>query len=349
METKGKRSMVCLVVLLGILSMTALAGNKQRIGAAGAQELLIPVGARGTAFAGSNLAITSGVEAIYWNPAGLSRLEHGVEAMVSHMQYIADLNVEYGALGVQAGEFGSLGFTVKTVSFGDIPVTTEAFPDGTGEIYSPTFLNLGVTYSKLLTDRISAGVTATLISEKILSTSATGFAFNVGVQYFNLGVTGLDLGVAIKNVGPNMAFDGANLLRTATGQSDARGAQLFKVQAATFELPSAMEIGVAYNRKFDDRNSAVIAGNFKNNNSQDDEYSVGAEYNFNNLFFIRGGYAFSPQVDKDPTGERGYIYDYAVGAGIHYDVGGVDLTFDYTFRHVKFFDSNNIVTVKIGF
>ncbi len=349
MVSKLTRSVVCLVVILGMVVTTAGAANKDRIGTAGAQELLIPVGARGLALGASSMVFAQGVDALYWNPAGLGRIDRSVEAMVSQMSYIADISVTYGAIGVNAGELGALGFSLKSLSFGNIPVTTENFPDGTGEQYSPSFLNLGVTYSKLLTDRISVGLTATLVSEKIMSTSATGVALNVGIQYRNLGIQGLDLGIAIRNFGPNMTYDGTNLLRLATPQEGIRGTTYYKVQAASFELPSSMEIGVGYSRKLDDQNTVLIGAMFRNNNYQDDEYSLGGEYSFNNMFFVRGGYQFSPQTDKDPTGSSSYIYDYTLGAGVQYEVGGLNLEFDYAYRHVRYFDGNNAVTLRVGF
>jgi hypothetical protein len=349
MVSKVTRSVVCLALILGMVVTTAEAANKDRIGTAGAQELLIPVGARGMALGPSSMVFSQGVDAIYWNPAGLGRIEHSVEAMISQMNYIADINVTYGAIGIRAGEIGTLGFSLKSLAFGNIPVTTETFPDGTGEHYSPSYLNLGMTYSKLLTDRISVGLTATLISEKIMSTSATGLAFNVGIQYRDLGVPGLDLGVAIRNIGPNMTYDGSNLYRLATPQDGSRGTTYYKVEAAGFELPSSMEIGIGYTRKLDDKNNVLVGAMFRNNNYEDDEYNIAGEYNFDNLFFVRGGYTFAPQADKDPTGANSYIYDYTLGAGVRYEVGGVDLTFDYAYRHVKYFDGNNMFSLRFGF
>jgi hypothetical protein len=349
METNMKRSMVCLVFLIGILSVTALAGNKSRTGTAGAGELLIPVGARGVAMEGADLSFLSGVEAIYYNPAGLGRIEHGVEAQVSHMNYFADIGVDYGGIGVQAGDFGVLGFTIKSLSFGDIPVTTNQFPDGTGQVYSPTYLTMGLTYAKLLTDRISVGATANLVSEKIMSTSASGLAFNVGVQYSNLATPGLNLAVVVKNVGPQMQFDGSNLLYASTAAAGGQAGQLLSTPTAGFELPSSIEIGVGYQKKFDDKNSALLGGTFRNNNASDDEYSLAGEYNYDNTFFVRGGYIFAPQVDKDPTGAREYLYDFSVGAGVGYPVGGIDLRFDYGYRHMKFFGGNNVMTLRLGF
>ncbi len=349
MKTVHLRRLVFLLLVTGLPALMARAGNQQRIGSAGASELLIPVGAQGIALVGANTEFLTGIEALYYNPAGLGRLDHAVEAEISHMQYIADINVEYGAVGVQAGDFGTLGFSIKSLVFGDIPVTTEQYPDGTGQTYSPSYLNAGLTYSKLLTDRISVGVTATMIAEKIMSTSATGIAFNVGIQYMNLGVPGLTLGVVVKNIGPTMTFDGSNLLRTATGASDLRGPQMLKVEAASFDLPSAVEIGVGYQRKLDEQNAVLIGGMFRNNNSQDDEYALGAEYSFNNTLFVRGGYSFAPQAGQDVTGANLYPFDYTLGAGVHYPVGGVDLTFDYAYRHVKYFDANHAITLRLGF
>jgi long-subunit fatty acid transport protein len=341
------RSVLCLLLVCGILAMPAFAANKNRIGTAGAQELLIPVGARGIAIGASGSVFMKGVDAIYWNPAGLGRMDRAVEVLFSQMSYIADIGVSYGGVGVQAGDFGNLGFTLKSLSFGDIPVTTVDFPDGTGEQYSPSYLTLGLTYGRLLTDRISVGATAYLISESIQNMSATGLAFDIGIQYHNLGIQGLMLSVAVKSIGPNMKFDGADAYVTANvGERDA---QKYKIETAGFELPTNLEIGLGYSPRLDDKNMITIGGNFRNNNYLEDEYNLGAEYSFQNMLFVRGGYTFSPQTSDDITGENGYIYDFTAGAGLRYDVGGVVLGFDYAYRNVKYFDGNHVFTLAIGF
>ena len=52
------------------------AGSKKRRGTAGAQELLIPTGSRGTAMAGAYVAGISGLEAVEWNMAGVAGMEN---------------------------------------------------------------------------------------------------------------------------------------------------------------------------------------------------------------------------------------------------------------------------------
>ena len=348
MNNKVTRTAVCLVLLACIASV-ASAANKDRIGTAGAQELLLPVGARTIAMGGSSMVFATGAEAIYWNPAGLGRMTSSVDAMLSSMNYIADIGIIYGAVGVKAGDFGTLGFSIKSVNFGSIPVTTTSFPDGTGEQYSPVYITMGVTYSKALTDRIAIGVTANLVSERILELSASTVALNFGIQYQNLGLQGLNLGIAVKNIGAGLQFNGSNLLYPAAASSGLRGTQQYAIQAAAADLPSCIEIGIGYARKFDEKNGLSIGGVFRNNNYQDDEYNLGAEYAFNDLLFVRGGYTFEPQSVKDIAGQNSYPFDYTLGAGIHYPVGDLDLSVDYAYQHVKYFSGNNVFTLRLGF
>jgi len=130
---------------------------------------------------------------------------------------------------------------------------------------------------------------------------------------------------------------------------EARGTQWYTVQAASFEMPSSMEIGLGYAKSFDEYNTFQVGAMFRNNNYQEDEYSFGGEYSFQNTMFVRGGYIMSPQTDKDLTGASGYMYDFTVGFGLHTNAGGVDLAFDYAYRHMKYFESNNVITMRVGF
>lgn len=204
-----------LLTLLFVLvsAVNIFAGGGKRNGTAGANELLIPVGARGIAMGGSTLINSVGVESIYWNPANLARGENSTSVFISHMNYIADINVEYGAIGVKVGDFGSLGLDIKSLKGGDILITDNINTDGTGATYNPAFTVIGLTFSRELNDRIAVGLTANYVSETIDRVSATGISFNVGVSYVNLAdVDGLSLAIAMKNIGPQMKFEGSGLL-----------------------------------------------------------------------------------------------------------------------------------------
>jgi hypothetical protein len=337
---------VSLVMALG----TSFAQN-QRTGTAAATELLIPVGARDLALGGANIANTVGVEALYWNPAGLGRLNHSAEAMFSTMTYIADINVSYGAVAAKFGEFGVMGLSIKSLDFGDIPLTTVDDPEGTGgKMYSPTYMTLGLTYGRALTDAISAGVTAKLVTESIDRVSSSGLAFDVGLQYDGLvGVSGLQMGVTVKNIGPQMKFDGGGLYRSAVSTEGDRPEQRYKLEAAGFELPSLIEIGLGYNGKVQDNMMYSLNGVFMNNNLYEDEYRIGGEYGIkldDLQLFARGGYGFVPQVKE--SNDR--IFRATLGFGLAYEIGGGTLlSVDFAYRQVQLFDDNIAMALKVGF
>ena len=52
----------------------------------------------------------------------------------------------------------------------------------------------------------------------------------------------------------------------------------------------------------------------------------------------------SPKSQSDE-----YIYGLTAGAGINYDVGGLDLKIDYAYRDVKYFNANHVFAVTLGF
>ena len=339
------------VFLLGVDS--TFAGGGTRNGTDGATELLIPVGTRGISLAGSSIATETGLGALYWNPAGVSVMNNSVTAEFSHMNYIADIGVEYGAVGVKLENFGVIALDLKALNVGNINVTTVDQPDGTGQTYSPQFLTFGATYSRELTDRIAVGLTFNYISETIAQVSATGFAFNVGIRYSDfVDVKGLDIGIVVKNVGPQMAFTGPGLLVTAspTGSISSpstafdRGPTQYSVNAASFDLPSSFDVGVGYSPYIDEMNSIKISGVYENNNYSGDVYNLGAEYGYNKMFFVRVGYSMSPK-NQDPN----YIYGFTAGAGVDYNLGGIEARIDYAYRAVKYFTGNNVFTISLGF
>ncbi|MEK9136612.1 MAG: hypothetical protein AAB393_05770, partial [Bacteroidota bacterium] len=143
---------------------------------------------------------------------------------------------------------------------------------------------------------------------------------------------------------PGMKFDGAGLLREATVADNLRPASFYKIEAASDELPSMIEIGVGYTYNLEEAHALTGTSLFQNNNLSDDEYKFGLEYGYDNTVFLRGGYSFAQETKKDS-----YIYGPTAGAGVHYGFTGLDVTFDYAYRQVDFLDANHIFSIKLGF
>ncbi len=351
MKIAIKILVIAAISLLGFSS--TFAGGGTRNGTGGATELLIPVGATSIALSGANISNISGIDALYWNPAGAANMTNSVTALFSHMNYIANIGIEYGAVSANFSGFGVVSLALKSLSIGSIPVTTNEQPDGTGQTYTPQFLVFGGTYSRALTDRISIGLTANFISETIDQVSATGVAFNAGLEYQDLAdINGLSFGLVIKNIGPQMQYSGPGLLVQAspTGstsdptQAFDRAPGYYSINSAAFDLPSSFELGFGYQPQLNETNSLRISADYQNNNFSGDVYNVGAEYGYNKTFFLRAGYSMSPS-NQDPN----YIYGLSLGAGINYNLGTVDLNVDYAYRATKYFSGNHIFSVSLGF
>jgi hypothetical protein len=323
---------VLVLVLLAVSLSSVYAGNSRRIGTAGATELLIPVGSRGAAMGGAIVSDAVGVEAIYWNPAGLADLE-GTEVMFTHQPYLADVDVNYFGLATQIYGFGTIGASAKIVSIGDMEETTVGDPEGTGRLFNPTLSVMSLSYAKVLTANVSFGATAMFINEKISDAHATGMAFDVGVKY-DPRWKGVRLGLAIKNYGPTMQFSGDGFYDAVDGVPVAG-------KSKEFELPSSINMGISYDLLDNGPNFAMVSGNFRSNNFYQDLYQAGAEYVYDGKYSIRGGYNFS---DDD-----NYLYGPSAGLGLIFPLGSTKLSVEYSWTQTEVFDDNQYFTLKMLF
>ena len=93
------------VTFLACAAAPAWSGSDERKGTGGAFELKIPVGPRGNALGGAVVGDIEGVEAAFWNPAGLGSLER-TEALFSHKQYFADMTINYASVATRLAASG---------------------------------------------------------------------------------------------------------------------------------------------------------------------------------------------------------------------------------------------------
>lgn len=336
-----------LILTVLLLSTELFAGGGNRNGTAGATELIIPVGTRGIAMGSSVITSSKGLDALFFNPANLDRADYTTNVFVSNMTHIADISVQYGAISTNIEGFGSIAFDIKALAIGDIEVTTVDNPDGTGSTYSPQVMTIGLTYSRAISDRIAIGITANYISEQIALANASGIAFNVGISYENLAnVNGLNFGLVVRNLGTTMSYSGSGLNVQAAAPSLSRPQQYYSIEAAPFDLPASLEIGLGYELGINAENNVTITSLFQSNNFYGDQYKFGAEYEFNNLVFLRGGYSFAPDMDTDYN-----TFGISGGLGLKYDIGGLNLMVDYAYQPVRYdgLGDNHVFSLGLGF
>jgi len=290
----------------------ALAGNEDRIGQAGATELLINPWARSSGWAGLNTASIQGIEAERFNVAGMAFNPQKNELNFSQTTWLQGSGVTLSSFGYARQMKGEsvLGLSFMSVNFGEVPVTTYQQPEGGLGTYRPGFFNLGVTYAKKFSDKIYAGVLVRIISQSIPDATSQGVAFDGGIQYHVPGDR-LKFGIALRNVGTPMRFSGEGLAFRADGPNSTTspgGNYTITVQqrADRFELPSMMNIGIHYELlKMDSVAGSVpnhglsAVANFTSNSFSRDQYGLGVEYRYKDWLGVRGGYNYESKLTDD--------------------------------------------------
>ncbi len=340
---KAFRYLAVAVAALSLIAGVAGAGSLGRLGTSGAPELRLPVGARSFALAGSDLALVSGAEALFYNPSGAAASPNKTEVMFSNTRYIANMQVNYFGVTQSMGDFGTLGVSAKVLSVGDIVETTESAPDGTGSIFSPTYTTLGVTYAKAMTDRVNFGGTLYYVSEKILQETSAGAAFDFGFQY-DTGIHGSRLGVTVKNIGPNMAFSGTDFefITQIPGSDPQSTGRNVSTESAEYELPTSLQfsLGLPIVRGV---NSFNVYGAYNSNSFGNDVGRVGAEWTLRKMLSLRGGYAYDGSSDA--------MFQYSYGVGVKLPLGSSHLQLDWAGQpvHGGYFDDVQMFSLGLTF
>lgn len=194
-----------------------------------------------------------------------------------------------------------------------------------------------------MTDKIRFGTNVKVISENVANVSATGMAFDFGLQYMG-GASGLTFGIAIKNLGGSLTFNGPGLDNTVNSNGISTAT---RVILQSFDLPTNLELGVSYNAKLNKNNSLNLSTAFLNSGFSTDEYKFGLEYNFNEMLFLRGSAVINPDKEQDEA-----LFGPSFGAGIRYPFGSTILAFDYAYRTIQLDNSgstNQYFTLSVGF
>jgi hypothetical protein len=338
-----KTTLCAVLAGLTLISTPARAGSPERLGTSGAEELRLPVGVRSVGLGGADAGSVAGVEALYYNPAGIAMAASATELMFSTTRLIADMDLNYVALTQKMGNLGTLGLSVKALSVGDIERTTESAPDGTGEIFAPTFAVIGLSFGRELTDRVAFGGTIAYLSEHILQENAHGVAFDLGFQY-DTDYRGLRFGLAMKNVGASPEFTGTDFerLQQVSGDDPQAAKRALASSSAGFELPTSFQFGLSYPALRGPQGTLTVHGLYTSNSFMVDEGRVGAEYLVRKDYALRAGYKM--------TSDGSDLFGFTYGAGIRLGLGANHLWVDYAGQTVsQFFGDVQHVALTLQF
>ncbi len=122
MKLKNIISSTLLTAIL-VCSISSYAGNPERVGSAGAQELLINPFAASRGWAGANSANAHGLEAAFLNIAGLAYTDK-TEIIFSRTNWLGGAGIYINNFGFSqhVGETGVIGLNIMALNAGSIPV-----------------------------------------------------------------------------------------------------------------------------------------------------------------------------------------------------------------------------------
>jgi len=321
------------------------------------------------------------VNSQYWNlakyPFCISRAGVALNYTPWLRQLVSDIDLAYMAGYYRIGDYGALSGSLRYFSLGEVYTADES--DMT---VNPYEMSLDVAYSRMLSETFSMGVGLRWIYSDLRydysedSKPASAFAADIAFYYNNYVMMGnrecqLGLGLTATNIGSKISFYGdeesqfipANLRLGASLMIPFDEYNRFTLAADANKLmvPTVPRQGVdesnsdyqdRVRREYSDISSikgmfdsfSDAPGGFKEE-MEEIQWSVGAEYVYNDKFSLRAGYHHESQS----KGNRKY---FTVGGGFRMSVFSLDVGYvistaqsnplDQTLRFTLAFDMDGI-------
>jgi hypothetical protein len=345
----NKRYTILMAVACLLSTGVAVAGNPDRQGEAGANQLIINPWARCAGLHAMNTSSVSGADALYLNVAGVSRVT-STQIQLGHTRYIADINLNALGLAMPIGKGGGvLGVSLVAMDLGEFDLTTTETPEGSGATFSPTYFNMGLSYSHLFENKVSVGVMAKVVNESISNAAARAFAIDAGVQYITGEDDNFKFGISLRNVGSKMRFTGEGLSRQLPNPGPIQYNNTYYERTTAYELPSQLNIGASYDLLLGANNRLSFMGNFTSNAFSRDQIGGGVELTVGKNFALRAGYkAELDAVEVESTLDNG------ISGGLSFNIPvrkGTDtrLGLDYGYRQTKIFNGIHNLGLRLEF
>jgi|CXWL01.1.fsa_nt_gi hypothetical protein len=243
-----------------------------------ASFLNIGVGARALGMGGAYTALADDANALYWNPAGLSKLEKR-EFTASHAEMFESTRLDFLAYAHPTSQ-GTFAGGLTYLSQGKIEGRDSLGRQAAGYDASDAALSFGYAHKLEVAD---LGATIKYLRSHIGSTEAQGAAVDVGAKRT---FEQLSVGAAVRNLGPGLRF------------ADQRN-----------DLPLRLATGVSY--KFAGGH-AMAAELVNGPRGAGTGGSIGGEFQAVKNFFLRAGYTTQTTI----TGGSGFDVARGVTMGL---------------------------------
>lgn len=338
------KKIILIVLLIAVVIQPVFAQQVTKTGTTAAKFLSIGVGPKANSMGGAFTSLANDATAMYWNPAGLASISE-VQTIFTYTNMFADINLNYVGVVLPAVGIGTFGFSVTALNMGEMEVTTEYYPEGTGEKFTAGSYAFGLSFARNVTDNFAVGFNIKYITENIYNSSANGFGFDIGTV-FNTPFYGIKLASSISNYGSKMKMSGQDLLvRHDPDAQRAGNNETIDAYYSTdeFELPLRLQVGISKEFRFLEQHKFTLAVDAIHPNDNNQWINLGGEVSlFNDLLSLRGGY--KTLFLKDAT--EGLTF----GAGIKFDgLTFLRITVDYSYQQMKYLDNMHSFAVLLAF
>ncbi|MBF8295327.1 MAG: hypothetical protein HW389_1872 [Bacteroidetes bacterium] len=308
-------------ILLAVMVtlIPSLSGAQQRTDAKLAQTgmkfLSVGMNARQAALGDAFTAADGYSASLFYNPAGMARLDGNADFSLGSVNWIADIKQYHMSLAMKAGEYADYGTIEATI----LANNSQGFLDI--GVIKPNAYAVGLGYARALTDKFSVGGNVKLVRQDLGNgvTQAT-YSGPAGA------VTGASLDGQNKNALDVIAFDFGLLYRTGyksltLGMAVRNFAREVKYQKESFQLPLAFRLGVSMNvfdlTGFDrEKQALLLTVDAEHPRDFPEQVKVGLEYVFMDAIAARVGYV-------GPADEHSLSY----GLGFQYQHFAVDYAY----------------------
>lgn len=324
------RNILLLVVIL--CSSLYSQNNGKKTGTSSFTWLKISPTARGTALGGTFIGLSDDASTLYYNPAGMIKVDNPEFIASYNMWYDESPHVFAGAVLPLKSISGAVGFQFSYLSSGDMDETTPFKPLGTGRTFQANYLMAGVSYAQMLTSKFYVGGTAKFLYGAIADETAVTGAVDIGT-YYNTQWKSLIFGMSMRNFGGTVQYiDDEN------------------------DLPMEFVFGVSLVPYEDGMNKVSTLLEAAHPNDNDEYLMFGVEYSYNNMFFVRAGRKLNGtewslmkedqtnEVDTDITEADDGINLAGTSCGFGIDLRSVGIKIDYGYMYHEELGHTNTVT-----
>ncbi len=335
-----KLGFACILLLMVMGFMLPNAHAQKKLAQTGFQYLSVQTDARATALAGAFTTVEGTSTCLFYNPAGLSRMNTVVDLSLNQLNWIADIKYVSGsmALNLAHRKYGVLGLSFVTVDYGQFLWTkvannSQGFEDVTDFKQQPSAYAVGIGYAKELTDRFSVGGQVKYAYQNLGQSYVPVYTETdtiLNVKDYKLGTLAFDFGTQYKTGFKSLIF----------GMSVRNFSQEIKYEKEGFQLPLTFKMGISFDlfqfvpNVIPGSNSLLISIDAAHPRSYPEYMEVGAEYTFMNMLILRAGYA----TNQD-------LYKYAFGFGVR----KFGLALDYSYTPYSVFNNISRFSVRFAF